>query len=109
LFWVHEWEKKDEEKGKEWLVNKWGTLAIAGIIGAAASAVYNYLFAPAAETTFDGSYQSRLDWALAEGEKAAALREQELRAEFEVAKRSLPVPIPPALPGDAQDSGLSKP
>jgi hypothetical protein len=76
-------------------MNRWGYVAIAGVIGAAAGVIYNYLFAPAPETTFDGSYQSRLDWALAEGEKAAALREVELRAEFEAAKatqRSLPVP-----------------
>jgi hypothetical protein len=95
-------------------VNKWGTLAIAGIVGAAASAVYNYLFAPAAETTFDGSYQSRLDWALAEGEKAAALREQELRAEFEAAKHTLPAPalstpaLPPTVPGGTQNSRLAE-
>jgi hypothetical protein len=71
-------------------MNKWGFIAIAGIVGAGAAVVYNYLFGPAPETSFDGSYQSRLDWALAEGEKAAALREVELRAEFEAAK--LPAP-----------------
>ena len=73
-------------------MNRWGYFAIAGIVGAAAGAICNYLFAPAPETTFDASYQSRLDWALAEGEKAAAQRELELRAEFETAKRT-----PPAL------------
>jgi hypothetical protein len=78
-------------------MNRWGYVAIAGIIGAAAASVYNYLFAPAPETTFDGTYQSRLDWALAEGDKAAALREQELRAEFEASKSPLPT-LPPALP-----------
>ena len=77
-------------------MNRWGYVAIAGIIGAAAASVYNYLFAPAPETTFDGTYQSRLDWALAEGDKAAALREQELRAEFEAAKSPLPT-LPPPL------------
>jgi hypothetical protein len=71
-------------------MNKWGFIAIAGIVGVGAAVVYNYLFGPAPETSFDGSYQSRLDWALAEGEKAAALREVELRAEFEAAK--LPAP-----------------
>jgi hypothetical protein len=76
-------------------MNKWGYVAIAGIIGAAAASIYNYLFAPAPETTFDDSYQSRLDWALAEGEKAAALREQELRAEFEAAKVNKPALLPP--------------
>jgi hypothetical protein len=82
-------------------VNKWGYLAIASLVGAAAAAVYNYLFAPAPATTFDGSYQSRLDWALAEGEKAATLRELELSAEFESAKLappSLPPPPAPTVP-----------
>lgn len=69
-------------------MNKWGIIAVVGIVGAAAGAVYNYLFAPAPETKFDGSYQSRIDWALAEGEKAAAQRELELRAEFEASKQS---------------------
>ena len=85
-------------------MNKWGYFAIAGIVGAAAGAIYNYLFAPAPETTFDGSYQSRLDWALAEGEKAAALRELELRAEFEAAKKSiLTLPLPPSIPGHSSE------
>lgn len=78
-------------------MNKWGYVAIAGVLGATAGAIYNYLFAPAPETTFDGSYRSRLDWALAEGEKAAAQRELELRAEFEAAKVS-PPPLPPLPP-----------
>ena len=71
-------------------MNKWGYIAIIGAVGAAASAVYNYLFGPAPETKFDGTYQSRLDWALSEGEKAAAQRELELRAEFEAAASSRP-------------------
>lgn len=80
-------------------MNRWGYFAIAGIVGAAAGAIYNYLFAPAPETTFDASYQSRLDWALAEGEKAAAQRELELRAEFEAAKRTPPaLPLSPSTP-----------
>jgi hypothetical protein len=80
-------------------MNKWGYIAIVGLVGAAAGAIYNYLFAPAPETTFDGSYQSRLDWAVAEGEKAAALRELELRAEFEAAKQPPPeLPLPPSMP-----------
>lgn len=87
-------------------MNRWGYIAIAAAVGAAASALYNYLFAPAPETKFDGSYQSRLDWAIAEGEKAAAQRELELRAEFEAATKVNPVlpttPSVPALPGDTQ-------
>ncbi len=53
-------------------MNKWTIVAIGAAVGAGVSMVYNYLFAPAPETKFDGSYQSRLDWALAEGERAAA-------------------------------------
>jgi hypothetical protein len=80
-------------------MNKWGYVAIAGIVGTAIGAVYNYLFAPAPETKFDGSYQSRLDWALAEGEKAATLRELELRAEFEAGKLAYPsLRTPPSMP-----------
>ena len=71
-------------------MNKWGYIVVAGAIGALAGAVYNYLFAPAPATTFDGAYQSRLDWAIAEGDKAAAQRELELRAEFEAAKHPRP-------------------
>ena len=77
-------------------MNRWGYIAIAGAVGAGVAAIYNYLFAPAPATTFDGSYRSRLDWALAEGERAAAQRELELRAEFEAAKIA-----PPALPAPA--------
>jgi hypothetical protein len=83
-------------------MNKWGYVAIAGIVGAAAGAVYNYLFAPAPETTFDGSYQSRLDWAIAEGENAAAARTIELRAEFEANKRSRPALPPPPSPSPSE-------
>lgn len=87
-------------------MNKWGYLAVAGVVGAAASAVYNYLFAPAPESTFDDTYQSRLDWALAEGDKAAAQRELELRAEFEAAKQPTPRLSPPLdIPDYANDSG----
>jgi hypothetical protein len=86
-------------------MNRWGYVAVAGIIGAAAGAVYNYLFAPASETAFDDSYQSRLDWALAEGDKAAAQRELQLRSEFEAAKRSHP--SLPSLPStDDLPNGL---
>lgn len=80
-------------------MNRWGYIAVAGIIGATAAAIYNYLFAPAPETTFDGTYRSRLDWALAEGEAAATQREAELRAEFEAAKLARPaLPSPSAPP-----------
>jgi hypothetical protein len=82
-------------------MNKWAIAAISAAVGATVGMVYNYLFAPAPETTFDGAYQSRLDWALAEGERAAAARELELRSEFEAAKHPQPaLPAPPPLPPD---------
>ena len=84
-------------------MNKWSYVAIAGVLGATAGAIYNYLFAPAPTTTFDGSYQSRLDWAIAEGEKAAALRELELRAAFEAAKSPPPM-LPPSTPPASLDT-----
>ena len=77
-------------------MNRWAVVLLTSAAGAAVSVVYNYLFAPAPETKFDGSYQSRLDWALAEGERAAAQRELALRAEFEAAKRPQPALPPPA-------------
>lgn len=87
-------------------MNRWGTIAVAGLLGAAAGAIYNYLFAPAPETRFDGSYRSRLDWALAEGEKAATLRELELRAELEAARRTHPAPLPPSIPTNSPEINL---
>jgi hypothetical protein len=61
-------------------------LLMGAALGAAVGWVYDYLSSPAEATKFDGTYRSRLDWALEEGEKAADLREQELRREFEAAK-----------------------
>ncbi len=72
--------------------------AIGSAIGAAASAAYNYLFAPAPETTFDATYQSRWDWARAIGDAAADERERELRAQLAAARQ----PQPPALPGPGE-------
>lgn len=70
-------------------------LLAGAAIGAAAGFAYDYLFAPAREARMDETYRSRLDWALEEGEKAADLREQELRLEFEADKRHIPQPKPP--------------
>jgi hypothetical protein len=74
-------------------MKRWVFAIIGGAVGTAAAVVYNYLFGPAPKTTFDQSYHSRLDWALAEGEKAADAREAELRAQLEAAKQ----PKPPAV------------
>lgn len=86
-------------------MNPWIVGAVGAAIGVAASALYNYLFAPAPETKLDGSYRSRLDWALAEGERAAAAREAELRAQFEQAKLAPPPKpaenVPPTPPAAA--------
>ena len=66
----------------------WLVSFVAGAAaGLAASAVFHYLFSPAAGTTVDETYRSRLDWALEEGERAAAEKEQALRLEFEAAKK----------------------
>lgn len=91
-------------------MRKWIYFAAGGALGAAASVVVNYLFAPAPETRFDETYQSRLDWALEAGENAADAREAALRAQFEAAKQprprapDLPPEVPPnfesAAPGD---------
>jgi hypothetical protein len=63
------------------------SFVLGAIVGAAASALVGYVFAPARNTSFDRSYRSRMDRALAEGNKAAAEREAELRREFERSKR----------------------
>ena len=70
-----------------WLVS----FAVGAAAGLATSAVFHYLFAPASEATRDGKYRSRLDWALAEGERAAAEKERALRLELEAAKQPKPV------------------
>ena len=62
---------------------------VGAIAGAAVGYAVNYFFSPAKDTTFDASYRSRLDWALDEGDKAAAAREIELRLQFEQAKRGI--------------------
>jgi gas vesicle protein len=85
-------------------MNKWTSAIIGATAGAAASAVFLYLFAPARGTTFDENYQSRLDWALAEGDKAARARELELRAELESARRSPSQTGSPTLPGADPES-----
>jgi hypothetical protein len=73
-----------------WLVS----FAVGAAAGLATSAVFHYLFAPASETARDENYRSRLDWALAEGEKAAAEKERALRLELEAAKQPKPVTPP---------------
>lgn len=69
-------------------MNKWTSALIGAVAGVSASAIFLYLFAPARGTTFDENYQSRLDWALAEGEKAGQERERELLQELSNARTS---------------------
>ena len=73
----------------------WALIGIAA--GVVATAVVNYLYGPAFDTEYDETYQSRLDHALAEGQRAAEETELQLRREFLEAKRRRP-PAPPALP-----------
>lgn len=63
------------------------SFVLGAIVGAAAGALVGYIVAPSRNTSFDRSYRSRLDKALAEGNKAAAEREAELRRDFEQSKR----------------------
>ena len=63
-------------------MGKLTSFLIGTVIGVAGAAVWNYLFAPAQGTTLDEQYQTRLGWALAEGERAGIQREAELRAEL---------------------------
>lgn len=85
-------------------MGKSGYLLIGALVGAAAGVVVNYLFGPAQGTTYDEHYQSRLDAAIADGERAADLRELELRQRFEQGK--LPRPKLPETPAPSDDALL---
>ncbi len=75
------------------------TAALIGVaVGAMAAAAYTYIFGPAPNATFDVSYRSRLDNALAEGERAAKEHEAELRRQFEESKRPRPRVDPGFIP-----------
>lgn len=56
--------------GEESAVGKAENLAVGLIIGAAVGAAIAYIFGPSRSTTFDASYRSRWERALAEGKKA---------------------------------------
>ena len=86
-------------------MNKWASAFVGAVGGAAVSAVFLYLFAPARGTTFDEKYQSRLDWALAEGEKAGREREQELLLELEQARNPSSAPTPSVVGKNAIGPG----
>jgi hypothetical protein len=64
-------------------VGKSGYLLLGAAVGAAVAFTINYFFGPTAATTYDENYRSRLDYALAEGKRAAAAREAQLRGELQ--------------------------
>lgn len=64
-------------------MGRWGVVLVGGVLGALAALALEYVLGPAPGTTFDANYQSRLDYALAEGQRAAAEREQELARRYQ--------------------------
>lgn len=62
-------------------------LLIGAAIGGAVAIALNYFFGPAPDTTYDANYRSRLDFALDEGRRAAADRENELRRQMTELRR----------------------
>ncbi|GIK71763.1 MAG: hypothetical protein BroJett021_07510 [Chloroflexota bacterium] len=62
-------------------------LLVGALVGAAVAAALNYFLGPAPGTTYDANYRSRLDFALDEGRRAAAEREQELRRQLTELRR----------------------
>lgn len=59
-------------------------------IGVVMATVVTYLFGPARETSFDQTYRSRWDQALADGKQAALEHETLLRQQLAVAKQARP-------------------
>lgn len=76
-----EWVQMERNMGKL------ASLLVGTAVGAALGLAVQYLFGPARGTAYDQRYQSRLDYALAEGRKAADAQEAALRRQFEAAKR----------------------
>ncbi len=70
-------------------MSKLGAAVWGGVIGALGAAAVSFLLGPARDTTYDERYQSRLDYALAEGARAGAAREQELLVDFRTRKVAL--------------------
>ena len=70
-------------------MSKLGAAFWGGVIGAAGAAALGFLLGPARDTVYDERYQSRLDFALAEGNRAAAEREQQLLVDFKTRKLAL--------------------
>jgi hypothetical protein len=72
-------------------MGKLSSALLGAAIGAVVSATLYYLFGPAGDTSFDQRYQSRIDYALAEGKRAETEREAELRRQLtQMRKNQLP-------------------
>jgi len=63
---------------------------VGATLGVVAATALTYLFGPARETTFDQSYRSRWDQALADGQQAALEHEAMLRQQLAAAKQARP-------------------
>jgi hypothetical protein len=64
-------------------MGKSGYLLLGAAFGAAVAFTINYFFGPTDAATYDAQYRSRLDYALDEGQRAAAARETQLRGELQ--------------------------
>jgi hypothetical protein len=64
-------------------VGRSGYLLLGAAFGAAVAFTINYFFGPTDAATYDEHYRSRLDYALDEGQRAAATREAQLRGELQ--------------------------
>ncbi|MBV7327873.1 hypothetical protein KFU94_06360 [Chloroflexi bacterium TSY] len=69
-------------------MGKFSNFLIGTVVGIAITAIVNYLFGPANETTYDANYRSRIDKALEEGQLAAHEHQLELIERLEEAKRT---------------------
>ena len=61
---------------------------VGATVGVVAATALTYLFGPARATTFDQSYRSRWDQALADGQQAALEHEAMLRQQLAAAKQA---------------------
>ena len=69
-------------------MSRGSSLLLGAAIGAAIAVALNYFLGPAPGTTYDANYRSRLDFALDEGQRAARVREDELRQQIIQMRRS---------------------
>ncbi len=69
-------------------MSRGSSLLLGAAIGAGIAVALNYFLGPAPGTTYDANYRSRLDFALDEGQRAARVREDELRQQIIQMRRS---------------------